>query len=462
MITPKFEVTQDESFVFVVIHIFHFRANNVELDVNGNEFRFFASPYYLRLRFPGEVVEDTESKSELDISAGKIYIKLSKAVKGEHFPDIDLPSVLLASKINNKGNGKNKPLIEEIETETNNPDKDVEEEDLDWEITQTIEQDPILSVKYGFNNQYNGWFVHVNQTPNEVNDIAEPETTNNRARCEAQYSMETESFNEDYYMSNYIDDDEILLLLEYEPWFQKLSKTKKNDLLQGSVKSIDSEPVTKDPADTLTSQPEDAFFTQEEKLLMMNLKKKTCESNVESAWMIGKLSSSCSCLRELDSLKDTLVSSIRRSLVYPLFRNWDLAMKIKKDVELLFSLGKRYLLKALLEIKQIFDHHDIYYVYSKILLDDYCVWIQTSAKDSVLKSLSSKIKSLNIIKYDVDEDLIESNISRLNLEDHSASRNSSLNEDAHQNKENPLPNLFPSTKGKKPLIEVIEEKDFLE
>jgi protein SHQ1 len=70
------------------------------------------------------------------------------------------------------------------------------------------------------------------------------------------------------------------------------------------------------------------------------------------------------------------VASYRRTLAYPLYRNWTLCEKVLQDVYIMFKLGKRAILKALLEMKDIFDHHDIYYVYSKIWLDDYCVWIQ--------------------------------------------------------------------------------------
>lgn len=75
-------------------------------------------------------------------------------------------------------------------------------------------------------------------------------------------------------------------------------------------------------------------------------------------------------------LKDVVLSCYRRALVYPLYRNFELCDKVLQDVYILFKLGKRAILKALLDMKYLFDHHDVYYVYSKIFFDDYCVWIQ--------------------------------------------------------------------------------------
>lgn len=75
-------------------------------------------------------------------------------------------------------------------------------------------------------------------------------------------------------------------------------------------------------------------------------------------------------------MKDVLVSSYRRALTYPLYRNMALCDKVLQDVYIVIRLGKRAILKALLDMKYMFDHHDVYYIYSKIFLDDYCVWIQ--------------------------------------------------------------------------------------
>lgn len=100
------------------------------------------------------------------------------------------------------------------------------------------------------------------------------------------------------------------------------------------------------------------------------------DNNVESVWCIGRISPTLSSLEQFTVLKDVLISSYRRALTYPLYRNLSLCEKVLQDVYIMFKLGKRAILKALLDMKNLFDHHDVYYVYSKIYLDDYCVWIQ--------------------------------------------------------------------------------------
>jgi len=81
-----------------------------------------------------------------------------------------------------------------------------------------------------------------------------------------------------------------------------------------------------------------------------------------------------------DDLASVLVASYRRSLAFPLYRSFVLADACRKDVAAVLAKGRRMTTRYLLEMKHILDHHEVYYVYSKIWLDDFCVWIQASAR----------------------------------------------------------------------------------
>jgi len=114
----------------------------------------------------------------------------------------------------------------------------------------------------------------------------------------------------------------------------------------------------------------------------------------ESAWTICNLTPSFTALDpplsshntsgrhvfSKDELQDTLVASYRRSLAFPLYRSFLLADKCRKDVASVLQKGKRTVMRCLLEMKHILDHHEVYYIYSKMWLDDYCVWIQADAR----------------------------------------------------------------------------------
>lgn len=79
-------------------------------------------------------------------------------------------------------------------------------------------------------------------------------------------------------------------------------------------------------------------------------------------------------------LASVFTASYRRSLAFPLYRSFALAEACRADVAGLLSRGKRLIARCLLEMKDILDHHEVYYVYSKIWIDDFCVWTLAYAK----------------------------------------------------------------------------------
>lgn len=79
-------------------------------------------------------------------------------------------------------------------------------------------------------------------------------------------------------------------------------------------------------------------------------------------------------------LAATFAASYRRALAFPLFRSWALAERCRADVGALLRGGRRGLVRCLLELKGVLDRHDVYYVYAKIWVDDFCVWVQACAR----------------------------------------------------------------------------------
>lgn len=85
-------------------------------------------------------------------------------------------------------------------------------------------------------------------------------------------------------------------------------------------------------------------------------------------------------------LSETLIPSYRRALAFPLYRSWALADACKTDAAQFLLRGTRTVLRCLLELRAILDAHEVYYVYSRIWLDDFCRWIQTCARYVMLRN----------------------------------------------------------------------------
>ncbi|KAG0337742.1 Hsp90 cochaperone shq1 [Podila horticola] len=568
MITPVFNVTQDDDYVTIVINAPHIKTQDVDFFVEGQEFKFYLKPYFLRLTFPGNIVEDDRAKATYDVGKGQMTVVLAKEEPGQFFPDLDMLTKLLVRKGDlsekSKADQIKRPLIEVVSKgdtlEGTNLEKD---EDFDWQLPQQINQEIFSEVRYGFNNRYSGFFTHVTETANDVLDVYDPEHATLEVRRENRIKRENDKFDDEYYMSDFMIEEEIQHILKYKtPWWNELravQKAEKDSKQSGKAPSKDSPALTTNPkapasissaasssttfksslmssqtqpstpsifnivkddgsddessrhqaldsiglrevstksipkiaevetSSTLLepilskkpliapvelmveeeeepmevrpsglanvtvidpsrpslnsnlvtdmadmnlgeSSPAQKPFSAKEQELMRDLPKREYilentkltylglidilfaysydlrvtegDANIETAWTICKLSATMAALDQFTTLRETLLASFRRALAYPLNRNWTLANKVLQDVYVILKLGKRGILRALLAIKDVLDHDDIYYIYSKMFIEDYCVWIQ-SASDKVIRTLAHELHHFELQKSEI-------------------------------------------------------------
>ncbi|KAM3589150.1 hypothetical protein VKS41_000028 [Umbelopsis sp. WA50703] len=450
MITPAFSVEQNNDSITIKINTPHVRAQDVDLYVEGSEFKFYLKPYFLRLQLPGNVVEDEKSTAGYDIATGIFTIVVTKETPAEHFEDLDLLTKLLARKGEKAAQtAPKKPLIEVLSSSTDQANIIQEAEEFNWELPQELPSEELLTstTTYGFNSQYNNFFTYVTETANEINSIQTPEKSTAESRREDRVNEENTKFDEDHYVNDFVNTEEIDDIIKYKTiWWKELKRLQKaaaaedkkgkapliqeivpeqkseiGDLTMGTLEINDYSQsliiFNEKEQSIMRSLPNKEYLLTNEKSVYLGLidllfaysynhRQTEGESNVESVWTIGKLSPTIAGLERFSTLQETLISCYRRALAFPLYRNYRLCDKVLQDVYILFKLGKRAILKALLELKDLFDHHDIYYVYCKIWLDDYCIWIQQS-NENVLKTLAHELHHFNLPKALLDWDLEE-------------------------------------------------------
>ncbi|KAF9916691.1 hypothetical protein BX616_003115 [Lobosporangium transversale] len=578
MITPTFSVSQEDDFVSIVIKAPHIKTQNVDFEVEGAVFKFNVKPYFLRLTFPGNIVDDERAKATYNVGVGEMTVILPKETPGEHFPDLDMLTKLLVRQSDLKDKQIKKPLIEVIGSSSGGDSNSVatlegtekvnRDEEIDWELPQEIKQEIFSEVRYGFNNRYNGFFTHVQETANDVLDVYDPEHTTLETRRQNRIQRENEKFDDEYYIQKNRSDitaasttksnsnrgnetqkasvnnagctfkstlsnnlsqlsstPSILNIVKDEPGQNKSSATATTSLDDFGIREASSRKTTtkevksllkptisttttattsiatasgnsgltldlKEPStptstllpntNTLTPMVEPLIdesrdepvkylgshsiiivdpsrpstnselegemadlkldgdgqsgldtkpFTNKEQELMRDLPRREYilentkstylslidilfaysydlrvsegDTTVETPWTICKLSPSMAALDQFTTLKETIVACIRRSLAYPLIRNWSLAMKVLQDVYVILKLGRRGCLRALLQIKNILDHDDVYYIYSKMFIEDYCVWIQSGASENVIRTLAHEIHHFDVKKEEI-------------------------------------------------------------
>ncbi|XP_010177350.1 PREDICTED: protein SHQ1 homolog, partial [Mesitornis unicolor] len=157
MITPAFELTQDPDFLTITVKVPYARASEFDVYFEGEDFKFYAKPYFLRLTLPGRTVEDGRERACYNTDEGTFTFRLPKETPGQYFEGLDMLTSLLAPKKSRSA----KPLVEEIGIASSKSEE--EEEEFDWEVEQTPYEESAestlpLQYRYGFGNLRSGVF----------------------------------------------------------------------------------------------------------------------------------------------------------------------------------------------------------------------------------------------------------------------------------------------------------------
>ncbi|XP_019360293.1 PREDICTED: protein SHQ1 homolog isoform X2 [Gavialis gangeticus] len=396
MITPAFELSQDPDFLTLTIKVPYARISEFDVYFDGEDFKFYAKPYFLRLTLPGRIIEDGREKASYNTDKGIFTIQLPKEIPGQYFEGLDMLTALLAPKKARSA----KPLVEEIGNSAELADEqeeEEEEEELHWEIEQTPYQETVestlhLQCSYGFGNLKSGVFQRLQDELSDVIDLKHPDSTPVKERRQKRLAAEAAKFDPDHYLADFFEDEAIQFVLKYKPWWVDAYK-KKMASQEGSYQELESRTTF-------------VVFSEEEKEQLRKftnksylLDKRTChqvylslvdillayccevcvtggEKNVESPWSIRKLSATLCWLETFSSIPDVLVSFGRRVLCYPLYRHFRLVTRAFSDAAMVLQLGKSAVLKCLLDIHKIFRENDPAYILNDLYISDYCIWIQ--------------------------------------------------------------------------------------
>eukprot|EP00041_Stephanoeca_diplocostata_P010076 m.159924 g.159924 ORF g.159924 m.159924 type:complete len:631 (+) comp18008_c0_seq1:246-2138(+) len=407
MITPVFRLTQDANFVTVLIKAPHIRTSEIDFYISDTEFKFYAKPYFLRLRFESEIVEDGTETCKYDIDEGLITTQLPKKHKGEYFEGLDLLTTLLAKKPTPQGSsaGPNIEVLDSHEDASEEPD-DVEDEEFDWEVDQVLpDSDPIGLINghpYGFDDKYKGTLNKIlSEIPDAV-EVNDPDNSAMSARHAQRVAAENERFSIEHYAADYDGDDDGILreLQAYQPKWKEW----RNETTQViAFSDVENEAMSRLPRKEIV-----VSSTKAELLGLVDIifawaydhRTTMGDHTVESAWTITTLSATLTFLVRHENVRAALTTAVHRALAYPLHRNWALIQQVLDDTKLIFAWGKRAILKCLLDCRDILIHDEVRHCLADLYLTDYCVWIQ-SVPEKAFDALATRVQSIEVAKADV-------------------------------------------------------------
>jgi len=441
------------------------------------EFSFYCHPYLLKLTFPHELdgEDETRCKATYDPNTanGTMVAHLPKKLKGQHFPDLDLTTMLLQKK-KPFANTSAAPLIEVLSSSSSTSttskatETASEEEDEEFESTQAEDLSSLLlsplRPRYGFNNGYSGALLGFREELVDMLELSDSDGTPEHRRRPMRLDAEDLIFDPERYLGDLYgasSDSIFVEAISFEPFWSRQWNYWKASLKQKTLASSTAEaisevgeenpghlemaansttPLTLDKRDAAFEAPEGqgagGFSDEEREVLSRSLPHKEylvtagsrdeknlllgladilfafCftyrttmgDSNVESAHNMTRCSALLSWLdsyREpTDDVTTVILNSARRSLCYPYLRVWKLTRKVLADVAKVLFLGKRCILKCLLQARAIFEHTDSHYMLNKLFLDDYCIYIQSVDASSI----DSLAREYNTAKSNIEKE----------------------------------------------------------
>lgn len=440
MITPVFRLDQDDKFVYIIMIIKYAKMSNADFDIDGCNFRFYVKPYSLNLTFSGELKEMGEgNKSSYDLDKQQLTVQVEKANHGEHFENLDMVTSLLSKfpkpmpkldeetkqEIQKHASDHNRPLIEVI---SSTPNED-EDEELDMEEEKVtmddMEEKLIRSYHYGFNNLYNDVFKYRKEELYEFADI-DPENIWQEDRMAKKLEIEKEKFDDERYVMDLFGETqyEINEIIEEEHPFTKYLASSEIDDITKRLENlkIDSEDnilTTDEIQECLKVRNREYIIDRSSPNIplqcidilwayLYDYRVYRFGETCETTWGIAKISSTISCFVDFKncSVKDVLISLYRRSLTYPLYRNFALNNKITEDLCTILKIGRKAILKCFIRMKTLNERRDCGYLINRAFINDFIVWVQ-QAGDSVFQQILEELYQVSITKEDLDLGLKE-------------------------------------------------------
>ncbi|XP_078728571.1 protein SHQ1 homolog isoform X2 [Lampetra fluviatilis] len=369
MLTPAFELSQDTDHLTLTIRVPYARVSELDLYIDGHDFKFYAKPYFLRLNLPGRIIEDGREKASYDAEKGTL--------------------------------GESQEGVEEHD------DEEDDEEEFDWQVEQQPYEEPAClgGTGYGFGGSRTGVFHRLQEELSDVIDLQNPESSTAAQRRTLRLQAEDSKFDADHYLADYFEDEPVMEMLSYRPWWDgcdagavPFTEEDKEQLRRFTNKSFVLDRTSRRQAylgmvDIILAVAYDVRITGG-------------ESHVEGPWNIRKLSGTLCWFETYETLQEVLVSFARRALCYPLYRHFGLVSKVVEDAARIFALGRQGVMKCLLATHKLFRENDPAYILNDIYITDYCIWVQKT-KPHRLLNLADALRKAKISKEELGFDLQE-------------------------------------------------------
>ncbi|CAD7093681.1 unnamed protein product [Hermetia illucens] len=273
---------------------------------------------------------------------------------------------------------------------------------------------------YGFGCNFDDDTSLLEDTLRPISRITNPNGFSPIQRCYQREQDEKRDFCREQYKLNFVELQVPDGLENPAKFAFSCSDSKLDTKQQYSLKVILEKPLKLSPC---REAYVDAGLVELILVICYDVRSTQNETTCESAWTRSILSSMLTYFETSPNLRTVIENFLRRSLIYPLYRNYDLSRMCIEDAIAALQMGSKWILKQLLVTYELFlTSDDNRSLYNKYFIEDYIRYV-SSVEDNYLKTLSRNLKNLhlNISKKDT----------RLNLSDIETELLKELIEDIH-------------------------------
>ena len=356
MIRPIFNVTQDDSFIYIEAKVKYVKISDFEYFIEDNNFRFTLKPYYLNINLPKKLNSESNLNNfTYEPENQRLLCKIQKLNIGENFENLEFISTLYNNKSNkDKALSNNKSIFSKIEEikNKNNQDFNTNNEKMNIDININNEKDlneylfniyteeknknkyennlenleninikkDLADYKYGFNNSFIDVFDKRKEELLEICDLNPKEIPINK-RYFFKLEKENNDFNSEHYITDiFLDDEKSDFFDEFFSNIINSNLDKKDKKFLESIKGkknndnfdeIENEVLYKISKLNINNDENNNYLFKYKFNIYLNVIDilfsflYNCivteyENNSESGWNINKLSATLSCLMDFD------------------------------------------------------------------------------------------------------------------------------------------------------------------
>jgi len=425
MLTPRFSLDQTDDSLTVRIYAPFTHVADTEVFFDDLDFRFYSRPYFLRLHLPAPVQETDDAEAHFDAETKSFVVTVPKKVKGQHFAGLDMITDLLIPKGDTKL--PEGPLVQEI----GGDDDDQPEEEIDCYFDQQVPQDELKNDEEAVNNGYGfafkqkGALLRLLDECQHVFEIQNLDDKPFKVRRKERLENESRGFSADHYLADLYDPPDTLtecLRLGAPPDTGPLDDTDRDRMVQlAKRKRVDLSP----------SEHLSVCFGMLDILYSYSYEVRTSLFDglgTESSWTIQKLASTLSCGERFTSIKQVVVAALRRTVCYPLFRHFQLGVRVWDDVTAHLLTSPQKIVKVFLQLIPQFVDENYGHLFNQLYIEDYAVWVQTLTQETLadLKKALDHVLA-EVTKSDLDLELEEfEHAAQLTMKEVDRSQNQSV------------------------------------